>query len=123
MTKPMNKQSARRRVVASKRLEPTPAPARPGEPDWREWNFAKVTESELAACCLWEYARESNTIRADCRRWTENPDPIIFGEAVIERMERLGAMLFHGYFGSEPVTYFPDPWQQLPSEIKPARTV
>lgn len=28
-----------------------------------EWNFSRVPESELIACCYWEYARESATIK------------------------------------------------------------
>ena len=28
-----------------------------------EWNFDSVPESELIACCFWEYARESKTIK------------------------------------------------------------
>ncbi|MCB1233072.1 MAG: hypothetical protein KDN19_22705 [Verrucomicrobiae bacterium] len=27
-----------------------------------DWNFSKVPQSELVACCVWEYARESETI-------------------------------------------------------------
>jgi hypothetical protein len=32
-----------------------------------EWNFSSVPDSEVLACCVWEYARESKTIalRAD----------------------------------------------------------
>ena len=35
--------------------------------DEREWNFsdrAKVPDTELVACCYWEYARESDFIAA-----------------------------------------------------------
>jgi hypothetical protein len=28
-----------------------------------EWNFEKVPDDELAACCVWEYARESETLQ------------------------------------------------------------
>lgn len=28
-----------------------------------EWNFSSVPDSEIIACCVWEYARESDTIR------------------------------------------------------------
>lgn len=31
--------------------------------DCRNWNFDAVPESQLAACCWWEYARESTCIR------------------------------------------------------------
>lgn len=33
------------------------------ELDEREWVFSAVDESEIVACCYWEYARESNAIR------------------------------------------------------------
>ena len=58
----------RRRSAASKTLKPTPAPARPGELDWREWNFVSVPDSELVACCHYEYARESVAIRSAVKR-------------------------------------------------------
>jgi hypothetical protein len=34
-------------------------------PEWlteAEWNFAKVSDSEILACCIWEFARESPSI-------------------------------------------------------------
>lgn len=34
------------------------------EPDaWQKWDFKDVPDHELIACCLWEYARESRTIK------------------------------------------------------------
>ena len=57
----------RRRLAVSKTLNP-PAPTRPGELDWREWNFVKVPDSELVACCHYEYARESAAIRSAVKR-------------------------------------------------------
>ena len=46
----------------SQRTE-TPDNAEDDEPCFRvDWDFDGVPESELIACCLWEYARESRTI-------------------------------------------------------------
>jgi hypothetical protein len=37
---------------------------RGGEPDsWQNWDFEDVPDQELIACCMWEYARESRTIK------------------------------------------------------------
>jgi hypothetical protein len=36
-----------------------------------EWNFDKVPDSELVACCYWEYARESAFIVDTLRRYRE----------------------------------------------------
>ncbi|MGA2604726.1 MAG: hypothetical protein ABSG14_10900 [Verrucomicrobiia bacterium] len=38
----------------------------PPHPD--EWNFDKLTDSELVACCYWEYARESQFICSTLQR-------------------------------------------------------
>lgn len=37
-----------------------------------EWNFDRVPDAELVACCYWEYARESAFIREVRRRCLEN---------------------------------------------------
>ena len=31
--------------------------------DELDWNFDKISDNELVACCYWEYARESKFIR------------------------------------------------------------
>jgi hypothetical protein len=41
-------------------------PAEPPHP--HEWNFDKVPDTELVACCWWEYARESTCIREYVKR-------------------------------------------------------
>ena len=41
------------------------------ELDWQDWNFDRVTEPELLACCYWEYARESTFIRDTLRRYRD----------------------------------------------------
>lgn len=40
-------------------------------PPETEWNFDDVPEHELAACCLWEYARESAVFAMSSRRHGE----------------------------------------------------
>lgn len=42
------------------------------------WNFDDVPTSELAACCVWEYARESETLvlRAGCEEWWWDSQPV-----------------------------------------------
>lgn len=37
----------------------------------QEWNFGGVPEGELAACCLWEYARESSSFALSSARHAE----------------------------------------------------
>jgi hypothetical protein len=36
------------------------------------WNFDKVPDNELVACCYWEYARESAFIRNVRQRCIQN---------------------------------------------------
>ena len=36
-----------------------------------EWNFDEVPDSELVACCFWEYARESEFIRSALQQYRE----------------------------------------------------
>src|SRR5580692_6812789 len=36
-----------------------------------EWNFDKVPDSQLVACCYWEYARESVFIRSTLKSYSD----------------------------------------------------
>jgi hypothetical protein len=42
----------------------------------QDWNFDSVPDSELMACCYWEYARESTFIRELRRRSWEHWQPL-----------------------------------------------
>lgn len=66
-----------------------------------DWNFENVPKGELIACCLWEYARESNTLRlaADAhwcnvrelyfgREYERNPKLKSEHDAIAEQMAR-----------------------------------
>jgi hypothetical protein len=54
---------------------PRKIPPVPDEPNLSEsnWNFDRVPDAELIACCYWEYARESARIRA-----AYDPDEVTF---------------------------------------------
>lgn len=99
-----------------------------------EWDFAGLPDDELAVCQLWEYARESPSIRQLCERTSEaeqgefrdTPE----GEAVRKEFYGLfghlgrAAILFQeGIYGFESEkqvsgfqTPFPQPWQSLSPE-------
>lgn len=81
-----------------------------------EWNFANVPDSELVACCVWEYARESASIRKWHRRWVENCTNGIVGDLEIHSMGWIGEKLYDGFFGSN----FPCCWQKLQDHEKPS---
>lgn len=47
--------------------------------DPHEWNFEGVPEPELVACCVWEYARESETLGLHhfvCSEWWWDSQPV-----------------------------------------------
>ena len=63
-----------------------------------DWNFDNVPEKELAACCYWEYARESAFIR-DVRRRCSDPRSLEYsneGRGVRSRLEFGGSRGFDG---------------------------
>lgn len=99
-----------------------------------DWNFDAVPDSELVACCYWEYARESAFMRELCQRCLDGrqngkePDAQLWSD--LERLAQLGfaAEIFvPGYFHLlEPFTtaqwtgdrallpaHFPKAWQTL----------
>ena len=97
-----------------------------------EWDFSAVPEAELKTCQLWEYARESATIRDLCLRIFEAagysryvPKECKALHAEFNRLfDRLGraSILFqdgiYGFGGTEPAapnfkTPFPRPWLKL----------
>jgi hypothetical protein len=82
-----------------------------------DWNFDAVSDSELVACCYWEYARESLGIR-ELQRRGFGPD--FCGETDSEH-GRIGRGLYvvsfrrcavfrEGFFQKR---LFPRPWQSL----------
>jgi hypothetical protein len=83
-----------------------------------EWDFASVPDSELEACCRWEYARESKFVRAAAQLKRELREGKLCAAALtdpqrvtLERMDDVCAapdMSADHYFKSPP---FPDPWQ------------
>ncbi len=51
--------------------------------DEREWNFDAVPPEELAACCVWEYGRESRTVR-------ETVNYVISGAEIMAKAQSAG---------------------------------
>src|SRR2546422_750019 len=88
-----------------------------------EWDFDAVPDSELVACCYWEYARESKFIRNLRRRCAKakvrglSDDDIFRLIAAdfnkLEQIHPYELIFFDGYFGKMP---FPCAWQDL-SEV------
>jgi hypothetical protein len=114
-----------------------PLPAPPTTPadsfnlrDPKEWRFdsGDVPDSELVACCWWEYARESTTLREWAALTGKNSKPISRKEKK-RRWEFVLRLLGHSsLFHSsvfepfptidDPLS-FPSPWQSLsPAERK-----
>jgi hypothetical protein len=112
-------------------------PAEPLHP--HEWNFDEVPDSELVACCYWEYARESPFICSTLQRYGERlagrrPDT----DAEVEEIQRNEQMLLGmGYAlevfipdqfsNREPdappsLGGFPKPWQALSIAQRKARS-
>ena len=114
----------------------------PPPPDPVEWDFENVPDSELEACALWEYARESAWMR-DLKQRCEDPvfwtmSNLPAHEFVGKDIERVQSsweashVLCHGLFTgnpgpdldsegnhkpvplSRPALCFPCPWQYLP---------
>ncbi len=106
------------------------------ELDALDWNFDRVPDSELVACCYWEFARESAFIRDVKRRcidskWCHmaNREAWAFVGADIERIQSIGypaEVFLRGFFFDEaedrkprhpeapPITgSFPRPWQTV----------
>lgn len=92
-------------------------PAEPLHP--HEWNFDKVPDSELVACCWWEYARESALMRKtiDHHNYARTDVPL----KVVKRLSSIGPAWLTGV-GSPlrmflgvmcPSAGFPRPWQSL----------
>lgn len=104
-----------------------------------DWNFDKVPDSELVACCYWEYARDSAFIRSVRQRcldpkWREmvNSELWEFCGHDIERIQSIGyesEVILQGFFfapnelhdnrhpNAPPITgQFPDPWQKFSEE-------
>jgi len=89
-----------------------------------EWKFDNLPEdeSELEACCRWEYARESKFIRdvtklnAELRKG-KMPTPA--EQELLERLDSICESPFSSpdhFFKSPP---FPQPWQSLDKAHKP----
>ncbi len=93
-----------------------------------EWNFDAVPESELIACCWWEYARESTTLREWVALPVKNSKPISRNEQARRWKFLLSIMRYSQLFNEcvfspfptvdDPLS-FPAPWQMLsPDERK-----
>src|ERR1035437_9461545 len=87
-----------------------------------DWNFDAVLDSELVACCYWEYARESVGIREVHRRsfetdfWEKTDlmhDPVVGG---ITSLSFRRCAVFRGNFFQK--RFFPLPWQSLSGEVR-----
>lgn len=110
----------------------------------QDWNFDSVPDSELVACCYWEYARESAFIRDVKRRcigpkWKKMLKPELweFVGYDIERIQSIGypaEVFLSGFFFDEaeddkprhpdapPITgAFPKAWQELSKEERSYR--
>jgi len=102
-----------------------------------DWNFDAVPDTELPACCYWEYARESVFLRELCRRCSEKRQSGGQVDAILAadlwNLSRIGyavEVFLPGYFHSlEPFTtaqmtgnralitgHFPHSWQTLSAE-------
>jgi hypothetical protein len=121
-------------------MKPQPSAAQTpaaGRLDPKEWNFDAVPNTELAACCLWEYARESAFIRDTLRRyrewWKAGGDSQAPGAAEIDRdLSRIEKAIpwqsevflrGYGFLGDAPpfTASFPAPWQSLHEGERKAR--
>ena len=82
-----------------------------------EWNFDAVTDpAELAACCCWEYARESPSIRRIRAQFEYSPTAL---NEDIDRVLSIGALAKILFMYPESLFQFgarafPHPWQSLP---------
>ena len=88
-----------------------------------DWNFAPVDDSEFVACCYWEYARESNSIRqavktvktALANQGKPHP-PSAKHDEFNSAAEKAFGLLQETGFGGDNITFwtgFPKPWQQV----------
>lgn len=81
-----------------------------------DWNFNSVPDSELVACCYWEYARESAFIRKLKKRWVawngldHCPDDIAQG---INRIQEASPQVFVRLQSLLQCSSFPKAWQAL----------
>ena len=98
-----------------------------------DWNFDKVPDNELVACCYWEYARESAFIRDVRQRciqnWRSGGHWDLQLHAGLQKVQSIGHpsnVIMRGiYFApddphridkpdADPITNcFPQPWQSL----------
>ncbi len=98
-----------------------------------EWDFDRVPDSELVACCYWEYARESSFIRRLRERCLENwkaggpRDEKLYADT--DKLQSIGyasEVIICGFYSAPddphkdrhphapPITgSFPAPWQSL----------
>jgi hypothetical protein len=130
----MEKESRQRAETGSQQAETPGANS--------EWNFDKVPDGELVACCYWEYARESAFIRSVRDRCLQNHragDPCDQRlHADVQTIQSIGypsEVFIRGFFFEPYVAYqceheklpnyrhpdappitgsFPKAWQELP---------
>src|ERR1041385_1382074 len=81
-----------------------------------EWNFDDVPANALAACCYWEYARESAFLLDLKRRWGEWDRSGKFPEELgrgIDRIQQASPRVFAHLQAILAEKRFPCPWQKL----------
>lgn len=106
-----------------------------------EWNYSKIPDKELIACCFWEYARESAFIRDLRQRCLEsrrgdkgNSDPVYKDTDKLLSLGYFAEVFMRGFFLEPGIEYqsknenlsnwkhpdappitgdFPAPWQKL----------
>jgi len=110
---------------------PTPQPVAFDCRDPREWRFDKddVPDSELMACCYWEYAREAKRIR-EC---TPDKAKTLRGTELRRHREfcfkmwsapytLISECIFVPYPTLDDPPSFPKPWQSLSAEERKKRS-
>lgn len=102
--------------------------------DALEWDFSDVPDAELAVCRLWEYARESVSMRSLCERTQEAAHGKLRGAserelvrrefyAIFNYLGRASILFQEGVYGFGGTAYaekfqtpFPLPWRRLSIE-------
>jgi hypothetical protein len=87
--------------------------------DRRNWDFDedKVPESELVACCYWEYARESAFIREQVKKWTGTLAGMTPELWQVIEIGELRTLLLPDPKDTLP-HLFPKPWQEQTPHVR-----
>jgi len=126
----------RRRTAGTKvaKVEPPQPSPEPIALDWRdprEWRFEEkdMPDSELMACCYWEYARESKSIR-ECTsaraKTLSGPELQRHRQFLFKMASAPYSLIWECIFVPYPTLNnprsFPNPWQSLSSEERKKRS-